>query len=271
MGYKVLVTNDDGYLSYGMRVLAGELSRFSNVTVVCPDRPRSAAGFSLTLKEPLRVMERRFGGIPYYLVSGTPGDCVTLALFHILDEKPDIVVSGINIGENVSLIEFFMSGTVGGAIAGAVYGIPSIAFSKVVPEKDVLTVEEVREGMDVAAKISSEIVRFLLRHGFPADIDLISVNYPAKIDGDTEVKVTRLARLSLSIKVYIREDPRGTPYYWIWGEKFGNFPIDSDAYTTLVSNNISITPVKLDGMSVPPSGLDRLANFLNKELSRFLQ
>ena len=269
--YRILVTNDDGYMSRGLKLLAKELSEVADVTVVCPDRPRSASGFSLTLKEPLRVMKRIFDNITYYLINGTSGDCITMGLFHILNKRPDMIVSGINIGENVSLLEFFMSGTIAAAIAGAIYGIPSIAFSKVVPEKDVLTVEEVISDMDIASKISRKIVLYLLNNGFPKGIDLISVNYPPKINSSTRVKITRLARLSLSIRIYVREDPRGTPYYWIWGEKFGDFPTDSDAYTTLIENNISITPIILDRLSSPIKDLKTLENFLNRELDKVLQ
>ena len=268
----ILLTNDDGYLSYGLRSLAKKLKEHYKVTVVCPDRPRSAAGFSLTLDKPLRIIEKSYDNIPYYLVNGTTGDCVTLGIFHILFKRPDIIVSGINIGENVSLLEFFMSGTLAGAIAAAIYGIPGIAFSKVVPNKDVLTVEEVMEDYDTASDIAVKIIKFLLENGFPGDIDLLSVNFPDKITRETSIKITYPARLSLSIKIYVREDPRGTPYYWVWGKKYGSFPNGSDGYEVLVNKNISITPISLDGL-VSRDGLKKLSDleeYLVNELDRVI-
>jgi len=246
----ILVTNDDGYNSYGIRALAKMLRDIGNIIVVCPDRPRSASGFSLTLQDPIRVKSKVFDGIRYYLVSGTPGDCVALGLFHLLDKRPDLVVSGINIGENVSLLEFFMSGTLAGAIAASLYGVPAIALSKVIPDKDVMIVEEVRDDMDLAAKVSKELIKYLIDRGFPEDADIISINFPARITKDTQIRFTRIARLSLSVKIYERDDPRGTPYYWIWGEKFGNFPELTDAKETLINGNISITPIRLEDISI---------------------
>jgi len=161
-----------------------------------------------------------------------------------------MVVSGINIGENVSILEFFMSGTMAGAIAASLYGVPAIAFSKVVPGKDVMIVEEVRREFDKVIDIAKDIILYFLENGLPGDTDLISVNFPSEITKDTKIKVTKLARISLAVRIYEKDDPRGTPYYWIWGEKFGSFPLGTDASETLVNGNISITPIRLEGLSL---------------------
>jgi len=248
--HSILLTNDDGYTSYGLRLLAESLSEICEVTVVCPDRPRSASGFSLTLDNPLRIRTRIYNKVLYHLVSGTPGDCVALGLFKLMNRRPDMVVSGINIGENVSILEFFMSGTMAGAIAASLYGVPAIAFSKVVPGKDVMIVEEVRREFDKVIDIAKYIVLYFLENGLPDDTDLISVNFPSEITKDTKIRVTKLARISLTVRIYEKDDPRGTPYYWIWGEKFGSFPLGTDALETLVKGNISITPIRLEGLSM---------------------
>jgi 5'-nucleotidase len=209
--------------------------------------------------------------IPYYLVSGTPGDCVALGLFKLMDKRPDMVISGINIGENVSILEFFMSGTMAGAIAASLYGVPAIAFSKVVPGKDVMIVEEVREEFDKVADIAKMITLYFLKNGLPNDSDLLSVNFPSKITKNTKIKITRLARISLAVRVYERDDPRGTPYYWILGNKFGSFPSETDALETLVNGNISITPIRLEGLSISSfEEFDRIESELNDVLGSVL-
>ncbi len=245
----ILVTNDDGFRSPGIRSLVKNIKKYSNVTVIAPDGSRSAAGLSLTFYRPLRINEHIIDNVKFYAVNGTPGDCVTMGIFYICEKKPDMVLSGINIGENLSLIEFFMSGTVAAAILASIYKIPAIAFSKREVGKDVMMTQDVREGYEEAGVIASEITKYFLDESFPEEIDLININFPITITESTHVVITRLSRLSLLSKIYPRNDPRGRPYYWIWGEKLKNFPEGTDAYETMIKGNISVTPISLTGLN----------------------
>lgn len=249
MTSSILITNDDGFRSPGIRSLVKNVRRHSDITVVAPDGSRSAAGLSLTLYRPLRINEHIFDNIKFYAVNGTPGDCVTIGIFYICEKKPDMVLSGINIGENISLIEFFMSGTVAAAILASIYKIPAIAFSKREVGKDVMITQDVKEGYDEAGIIASEITKYFLDEGFPEEADLININFPITITKSTSIVVTQLSRLSLLSKIYPRDDPRGRPYYWIWGEKLRSFPEGTDAYETIIKGNISATPISLTGMN----------------------
>ena len=249
MTSNILITNDDGFRSIGIRSLVKNIRKYSNVTVVAPDSPRSAAGLSLTFYRPLRINEYVFDDIRFYAVNGTPGDCVTIGIFYICEKKPDMVLSGINIGENISLIEFFMSGTVAAAILASIYKIPAIAFSKREAEEDVIMSQDVRKGYEKAGVIASEITKYFLDKGFPESVDLITVNFPLTITKSTHIVITHLSRLSLLSKIYPRDDPRGRPYYWIWGEKLRNFPKGTDGYETRIKGNISVTPISLTGMN----------------------
>ncbi len=271
--YRILLTNDDGFRSPGIRRMIDVLRRFSELTVICPEQQRSAAGLSVTLHKPLRVKKAYYREQLCYLVNGTTGDCVSLGLFHIMNKLPDMVISGINIGENVSLLEFFMSGTVAGALFAAVHNIPSISFSKSIPRADVIGGEVVKGGFRTASKIAGEITKYVLEEGMPENVDMLNVNFPKYIDGSTRIVATRLARLSLNTKVYIRYDPRGREYYWLWGEKFKSFAVGTDGYEVLQRNNISITPISLSSLS-EYRGLERvnrMVEYLNDNIREILQ
>lgn len=269
----ILATNDDGYRSEGLRSLVKYLKEFSNVIVVAPDGPRSASGLSLTFFRPLRIREYVFDGVKYYAVNGTPGDSVTIGIFHVFNGKNlDMVVSGVNIGENVSLLEFFMSGTIATALFAAIHGIPSIAFSKYVGDIDMISPDYGSIDMVEAGRVSSIITRYFLSNGFPEDIDMLSVNLPDKIREGIRVKVTAPARRAISSKIYVRRDPRGRPYYWIWGDKLKRFRRGSDAHEVLVKGNISITPITINGIT-PQYSVRRLTrdiDYLDEEISSLM-
>jgi len=123
-------------------------------------------------------------------------------------------------------------------------------------------------GFDEAAKIAGEIVKYVLEHGLPEGVDMLNVNFPKRITRDTRIVVTRLARLSLVTKVYVRHDPRGREYYWIWGEKFKNFPVGTDGYEVFIRGNISLTPISLSNLSGAQeiSEIQELAEAMNEIL-----
>ncbi len=245
----ILLTNDDGVLSTGLRSLLSALRERANVVVVAPEQPRSAAGLSITVHKPLRISRVLVDGFRAYTVSGTTGDCVMLALSQILSSPPRLVCSGINIGENLSLSEFFMSGTVAGAIAGAINGVPSIAFSKREPEQDVVFVAGmVREYDDVAA-IAADLAMAVMEQGLPKDVDLLNVNFPEMIRPGIEFEITQLAAKSFEPEAFEKTDPRGRSYVWLWGEKYSKFPRGTDAHATIQSGRVSITPICLRGLA----------------------
>ncbi len=250
---RILLTNDDGYRSPGLRRLIDALRDLGELTVVCPEQQRSAAGLSVTLHKPLRVRKAVYKDQLCYLVNGTTGDCVSMGLFHIMEKPPDITVSGINIGENISLLEFFMSGTVAGALLSALHNIPSISFSKSMPKADVIGGEVVRGGFKMASLIARELVKIVLEEGLPENVDLFNVNFPKQITPQSRIVVTRLARLSLNTKLYVRYDPRGRGYFWLWGEKFKSFPKGTDGYEVFINGNISLTPISLSNLSSTPN------------------
>ncbi len=261
MSKKVLVTNDDGYRSAGLRSLVKNIVKYADAVVVAPDGPRSAAGLSLTLYRPIRIREYTWDDVKYYAVNGTPGDCVTIGLFYLCDKNPDMVLSGINIGENLSLLEFFMSGTVAAAILASIHGIPAIAFSKREVATDVMLTHDVKSSYDEVGLIAAEITSYFLDERLPENVDLLSVNFPTELRKDVKVSITTLARVSLVSKIYARDDPRGRPYYWIWGEKLSEFPRGTDAFETVVKGNISVTPISLKSLSLDPSILSSLKGF----------
>ncbi len=227
----ILVSNDDGIRSDGIRALAGALRRLGVVYVVAPDRERSAASHSLTLHRPLRVTEV---GKRTYAVDGTPTDCICLAVGAILPARPHIVVSGINRGGNLGE-DVSYSGTVSAAMEGTLLNIPSVAVSLAG-----------RDSFDfsAAARFAAKIVRHVLKNGLPKDT-LLNINIPAvkKIKG---YRITKLGKRFFGDVVVEKVDPRGKKYYWIGGDMV-RWEGGKDADFHAVSKGcISITPLHLD-------------------------
>ncbi|GEM87118.1 5'/3'-nucleotidase SurE [Meiothermus granaticius] len=230
----ILVSNDDGIFSPGIKALALALRALGEVSVVAPDVEQSGVGHSITFRRPLRFKHTAsagFGEIPAYRVDGTPADCVVLGS-QILG-RPDLVVSGINIGVNMGL-DLTHSGTVAAAIEGASIGVPSIAFS-LDASSDELQFEE-------AAKHALPIARWVLEHGLPPQT-LLNVNFPNR--PPQGVRLTRLSTRRYEDTVFEREDPEGRPYYWVAGKPSGVLEEGTDFWA--VSNGfISVTPVSMD-------------------------
>ncbi|MBW4657461.1 MAG: 5'/3'-nucleotidase SurE [Drouetiella hepatica Uher 2000/2452] len=208
----LLVSNDDGIFALGVQTLANTLAIAGHqVTVVCPDRERSATGHGLTLHDPIRaeVVESAFhASIKAWACSGTPSDCVKLALGTLLDNPPDMVLSGINHGANLGT-DVLYSGTVSAAMEGVLEGIPSIAFS---------LASYSSQGFQPAADFANKLATHLHRHPLP-QISLLSVNIPAVPQQD----IAGVAMTRQGIRRYFdvfekRLDPRGKTYYWLSGE-----------------------------------------------------
>lgn len=228
---RILITNDDGIYSEGIKLLARALSEIADVTVVAPDREQSASGHSLTLHRPLRIRKMEES---WYAVDGTPTDCVNLAVMSLLEgNPPDLVASGINFGLNLG-DDVTYSGTVSATFESSLLGIPSIAFSQEVGE---------HFSFEPAARFAGVLVRTVLgRKDLPKDL-LLNVNVPA---GEPRgLRFTRLGHRVYRQSVVEKLDPRGRKYYWIagtpeWQEAEGT---DQDAVSRGL---ISVTPLHLD-------------------------
>ncbi|HEX3126375.1 MAG TPA: 5'/3'-nucleotidase SurE [Thermoanaerobaculia bacterium] len=232
---RILVTNDDGIFSQGIKLLSSALSEVAEVWVVAPDREQSAMGHALTLSRPLRMqrVEER-----WFAVDGTPTDCVNLAVLHLLkDSPPDLVFSGINFGLNLG-DDVTYSGTVSATFEGTLLGIPSVAFS-----------QEVAEGFsfEPAARFARQVAELLLGQieSLPRDL-LLNVNVPAGPIQSTEgVRFTKLGRRTYKQSVIEKLDPRGRKYYWIAGVPQWHAGEGTD-YEAVSKGSISVTPLHLD-------------------------
>jgi 5'-nucleotidase len=229
---RILVTNDDGIYSEGIKLLARSLGEVGQVTVVAPDREQSATGHSLTLHRPLRMrrVDER-----WYAVDGTPTDCVNLAVLSLMeDDPPDLVASGINFGLNLG-DDVTYSGTVSATFESSLLGIPSVAFSQEVGE---------RFSFEPAARFARSLVEAVLtrEEEMPRDL-LLNVNFP---EGPfAGVAFTRLGHRRYRQSVVEKRDPRGRTYYWIAGTPEWKEEEGTD-YRAISRSQVSVTPLHLD-------------------------
>ncbi len=233
---KILISNDDGIEATGIRVLANSMRGLGVVTIVAPDKNRSGASNSLTLDAPIRIKETEEG---VYRVSGTPTDCVHVALTGLLEEDPDIVVSGINSGANLG-DDVIYSGTVAAAMEGRFLGFPAIALSLVFVENSQ------QHFYDTAGEAAIRLVKQLQRDPLPADT-ILNVNVPdcpwSEIKG---FEVTRLGHRHRAEPAIKAMDPRGREMYWI-----GPAGAEQDAgpgtdFDAVRRKFISVTPIHVD-------------------------
>lgn len=239
---KILISNDDGIAANGIRVLTKALAEDHDVYVIAPDRERSAAGHSLTLHTPLRVeeLESISGAKNTWVTTGTPGDCVKIGISAILseEEKPDLVISGINHGPNLGA-DILYSGTVSCAMEGAMMGIPSIAVSLASMQCDY-------EDFLYTGKFVANMLKRLDDFKFP-EKTILNVNVPSlDMDDIAGIAITELGRKMFTDNYEKRVDPRGKVYYWMAGELISE-PEGANTDIAAVRNNkISITPVTYD-------------------------
>jgi len=229
----ILLSNDDGVGSPGLKVLADRLKELGRVVVVAPDRERSAAGHSLTLSRPLRAKRVEEN---WYSVDGTPTDCIALAVHGILKRRPDLMVAGINQGANLG-DDVTYSGTVSAAFEATLLGIPAFAVS-------LATVEGCR--FQTAADFSFTIAQLILEKGLPPDT-LLNVNIPdlpfSEIKG---VTITRQGKRLYTDIVVEKMDPRGKTYYWIAGAGPHWQAVEESDHEAVMNGWVSITPLHLD-------------------------
>ena len=232
-----LLTNDDGIDAPGLYALSQELQKIGKVIIVAPSIERSAVGHAITLFDPLRVWDYYRDGAFYgYAVNGTPADCVKIACGAIIDRKPDVVVSGINLGPNTG-INIIYSVTVSAATEGAILGIPSFSISLATYKNP---------DFKYAAKFALKLAGLLLENGLPRGIYL-NVNVPSCPEEEIKgVAITRQGQAIFEEKFDQRIDPRGRIYYWLTGQKV-NKENDIDVDDGAIQNKmVSVTPVHYD-------------------------
>jgi len=231
----ILLTNDDGFYSKGITALKTELEKEHRVWIVAPDSEKSAISMALTLNQPLRVSQVDQN---VYAVNGTTADCVNIALQKILPQKPDFVVSGMNLGENLSE-DIFFSGTVGGAFSGYLYGIPSLAVSLIAGLGQYKQQEfEFPAGASITARVLSKLL------GCSHDNVIYNLNIPFPNRG--KIAVTTLGNKRYTPDIIERTDPRGRKYYWI-GTGTPNYASTKGSDIWAVQNSfISLSIIKYD-------------------------
>ena len=230
---RILLSNDDGYFSPGLAALATALSPLGEVTVVAPERDRSGASNSLTLDRPLSVRTAANG---FYFVNGTPTDCVHLAVTGLLEDLPDIIVSGINHGANMG-DDTIYSGTVAAATEGYLLGIPSIAISLNSREP---------HNFDTAGRVAAELVGRFVRNPVKQPV-LLNVNVPdvgyAALQG---TEVTRLGKRHKAEAVIKSVNPRGQTVYWVGAAGVAQDAGPGTDFHAVAANKVSVTPLQVD-------------------------
>lgn len=230
---RILVSNDDGHFSEGIRALSEAMSTLGEVWVVAPDREQSASSHALSLFRPLRLERVRER---WYSVDGTPSDCSYLAINHLLrDRRPDLMVSGINHGANLA-DDVTYSGTVAAAMEATLLGVPSIAFS---------LVSRGQFDFTHAARFARSLAQVALGKKLQPGT-LLNVNIPGGVD-PAGYAVTNLGKHSYGNDVIEKDDPRGRKYYWIGGTSFSHDDIPgSDCNAVFRDRLVSVTPLHLD-------------------------
>lgn len=240
----ILVSNDDGIDAKGVRSLIERLTPYGEVVVVCPDQPRSGQSMAITVNDPLRITPLEdFKGARMYKTSGTPVDCIKLAMHHILDRRPDLVVSGINHGTNASVNELY-SGTMGAACEGCAFGIPSIGFS--------LTNHSSDADFEQCFRAVDTLVKEVLENGLPEGICL-NVNIPdlGHTPEEMRICVPCQGHWNDEYREYI--DPAGKKFYLLCGTFINDEPENENTDEWCLAHGI---------VSVVPTSVNRKINIL---------
>lgn len=234
---RILVTNDDGIQAPGLQSLVRELSQIASVLVAAPDQERSATGHAITMYQPLRAKAAEVPGAEAaYAISGTPADCVKLAVDTLYPEQIDLVVSGINRGANLAT-DVLYSGTVSAALEAVMLGLPAIALS---------LAEHVNPIFEPVAGIARDLIPVMWKKTWPADT-LLNINVPSLEPAELRgLRVTTLGHLRYHNPILERQDPWGGTYYWLAGQA----PEDNNQEPTDVwaikNGYVSLTPIQFD-------------------------
>jgi 5'-nucleotidase len=231
---RILIANDDGYLAPGLAALVKACEGLGDLDVVAPEQNASGTSNSLTLNRGLSVYAATNG---YRYINGTPSDCVHLALSGLLEQRPDLVVAGINQGANMG-DDTLYSGTVAAAMEGFLFGIPAIAFSQV---------QKGWVDLDAAARVARSVIEHVLRDPPEASHFLLNVNIPNRPDADVlPRRITRLGRRHASEPVIRQVSPRGDTLYWIGPAGDAREAGPGTDFHATASGEVSITPLHVD-------------------------
>jgi len=229
----ILISNDDGYLATGLSVLANSLSEFADISVVAPDKNRSAASNSLTLEMPLRAQKSENG---YIRVDGTPTDCVHLAITGLLEDEPDMVFAGINHGSNLG-DDVLYSGTVAAATEGRFLGLPAVAISLASNDP---------KHFETAGLVAATLFKMIIETPLPKDT-LLNVNVPdVPYDEIKGYQATRLGQRHKAEPVIKSSDPRGRDIYWVGPPGKEQDAGEGTDFYAIKMGYVSITPLQLD-------------------------
>lgn len=235
----ILVTNDDGIDSPGILALVESVKSFGNVTVIAPANPMSGVGHAITMRKAIRIEECQIFGteIKAFRLGGTPADCVKYAFAHVFDNKPDLVVSGINHGSNAS-VNLLYSGTMAAAMEAAIVGVPAFAFS--------LCDYDEKADLNLSKKIVREVIENFYCRKYNGNL-LFNINIPKVTENEFRgLKWSRQAKARWVEKFVPDETNPDSNYYWLTGE-FECFDTDKETDIWALNNNFaSITPVSFD-------------------------
>jgi 5'-nucleotidase len=233
----ILITNDDGYSAPGIRSLIKAVKGLGELIIVAPDKPQSGMGHAITVSATLHINKIEVEGVQGYSCSGTPVDCVKIAVNKIINGKPDMIVSGINHGSNSS-INVIYSGTMSAAMEGAIENIPAIGFS--------ILDHSIDADFSAAMEIARKICKQVLEKGMP-NYSCLNVNIPA-IEADliAGIKVCRQARAVWEEEFDERVDPGGRTYYWLTGKFINHDKGEDTDEWALKHNYVSVVPVHSD-------------------------
>lgn len=240
---KFLLTNDDGISSPGLAAIVDVMKQFGEVFVVCPDQERSAVGHSITLREPLKVLQTNIFGedVTAWTVSGTPADCVKIAMEVLVPNEIDFVVSGMNIGSNIGRDGYY-SGTIGGAREASYFGLPAVAVSLDIDDAQYMDFRE-------SKKLFNKTMEVILKNQFPPNL-LLNINIPNR--EEAQCKGIRFAELDFGIQRYTfieESDSSGEVVYWLKGrpvqlmfdDSEGDFTLLQDGYITVTPLDVQLT------------------------------
>jgi len=243
---KIVITNDDGIYSPGILALKKVLEKLGETLVIAPKKETSGIGKAISSRLIKIENVTLADGSKAYAIEGTPADAFLLAIYKFLKQKPDLLVTGINIGPNLGIDDFFTSGTLGAAIEAAIHGTPAIAVSycleKFFEGQNKASLVDMKK-LESTAEIAGKISKYILENGMPSDVDIISVNVPEK-PKEWTVEVTRLSNKGYKDLYSKREDG-----YIINSWVLDDYPDDvlgTDLYAVKVLKRISITPIKLN-------------------------
>jgi 5'-nucleotidase len=256
----ILLTNDDGIHGQGILAAYKSVSPLGKVTVIAPSVQKSGVGRGISILEPIRVSKLKLSKFHAYSIDGTPTDAVIVGIYAIMKRRPDLFLSGFNIGENLSTESVTTSGTVGSALEAASHGIPAIAASVQVAEEGEKFDEWVEpRDLEIPIRFVRRVASKIISGGLPQGVDLLNINFPYHTTSSTPVEITRLARKVYRTTVRERRDPRGRLYYWIDGKLRREAEKGTDVHAVLKEGKISVSPISLDSTaSVDKEEIEKL-------------